>query len=294
MTKRLPPKRILRRSRLSGPSKRPSSPQPANVRLPYRDRTAVAKEPLTFPTRKKVGCVIAARNEGETLRLQLDELARLPFHEIIVVLNGNTDDSYQIVESHWANAQIVSYKEPLGHDVGRAVGARASSADIMLFLDGDMCIPAEHLLPFVYEAERGADVVLNPLSKLVPDFKQCDSVSRAKDFLNRCLGRPDLQIDSLTAVPHALSRKAIKLLGAKALIVPPMAQMLAIRSGLTIARASIAVDVFQRNRVRKHNQTPVNRMEQLILGDHLEALGEAMKVAGPRLGFPDWTGNDAK
>lgn len=242
---------------------------------------------LLMPSAKKVACIITARNEELTLQDQLNELTRLPFEEIIVVVNGSTDNSYRIVRDHPAKAIVVHFDSALGYDVGRAVGAKVSSSDILLFLDGDMCIPSELLLPFIYEAELGADIVLNPLSSIVPNFAERDAVSMMKEFLNRCLGRSDLHVDSLTAVPHAISRKAIKRLGSRILAIPPLAQARAIHCGLSVVKSSVVVDVFRSNRFREGNHGRGNPVEQLIIGDHLEAIYYLMKDSGHRLGFQD-------
>lgn len=242
---------------------------------------------LLLPTRKTVACIITAMNESETLETQLNELHRLPFHEVIVVLNGSSDASYEVVRNHPIGATVVHFDAALGYDVGRAVGAKMSSSDALLFLDGDMSVEVKLLLPFLYELEKGADVVLNPISGFLPDADNRDSVSNVKQFLNMCLGRSDLQADSLTAVPHALSRKAIEQLGCSVLSVPPVAHAQAIRAGLSVVSSPQAVDVIRKNRVRKQNVGVGNDVEKLILGDHLEAIAGLMEVAGPRLTFHD-------
>ncbi|CAG7638314.1 glycosyltransferase family 2 protein [Paenibacillus allorhizosphaerae] len=115
---------------------------------------------LLLPTTKKVGCVITAMNESVTLQTQLNELARLPFQEIIVVINGSSDDSYEVTRNHPSKATIIHFDAALGYDVGRAVGAKVSESDMLLFLDVDMSIGVDLLLPFIYEVEKGA-VTLN-------------------------------------------------------------------------------------------------------------------------------------
>ncbi|HZG88201.1 glycosyltransferase family A protein [Paenibacillus sp.] len=243
---------------------------------------------LLPPTPKKVGCIISAVDEHETLQKQLDELRRLTLEEVIVVLNGSSAELLRIVREHPIGATIVYYQEPLGYDVGRAVGARASSSDILLFLDSDMIVDADQLLPFIYEVEKGADVVLNPITPLFPpNCSDWDSVSNMKYFLNLCLGRKDLLASSLTAVPHALSRRAVETIGPDVLAVPPLAQARALRAGLTVTNAPVIVDVIKKNLIREHNVGANNSVEQLIVGDHLEAIHDSFLELGDRLLFPD-------
>ncbi|WJH32472.1 glycosyltransferase [Paenibacillus sp. CC-CFT747] len=216
----------------------------------------------------------------------LNELDRLPFHEIIAVVNGSTDGSFEKIRKHRAGVTILHYEEPLGHDVGRAIGARVSTSDILLFADGDLPIRAEKLLHFVEEIEKGADVALNDITPYLRPFSRRDAVSTVKEFVNRALGRPDLMANSLTAVPHALSRKALERIGAAALAVPPLAQVIAIQSGLRI-KAPASVNIIRGNRRRASNSGHLNPVSRLIAGDHLEALHRALHKSGSRLHYKD-------
>ncbi|MNW52941.1 Glycosyl transferase family 2 [compost metagenome] len=227
--------------------------------------------------------VITASNEEKTLPEVISQLRRLPFHEIIVVLNGCTDGSYEAVEDHPSIIKL-NYPDRLGHDVGRAIGATAATGDIILFTDGDLPLPAEELAPFIIAINGGDDVALNDLSPYLPPFADQDEVSRSKTFLNQCLGRGDLKANSMTAVPHALSRKAINTIGLASLIVPPKAQALALVYGLKV-RAPYTVDVIRNNRIRSSNTGAGNKVARLITGDHIEAFSEVMNVAGIRLAY---------
>lgn len=223
--------------------------------------------------------VVSACNEESTIDRVLGELEKLPLKDIIVVLNGCTDDTRSIVAKHHPCATLVNMPDRLGHDVGRAVGARMTQADIVLFVDGDLPIPASDLLPFLHAVDQGKDVALNDLGRHLPPYAQQDSVTRCKGFLNRVLRRPDLGASSLTAVPHALSRRALDLLGPAMLAVPPKAHAMAVLHGMMVA-AVHSVDVIKMNRKRTFNTGKGNVMEQLIIGDHAEALKAVFQVAG--------------
>ncbi|MNJ48597.1 hypothetical protein D3C77_437940 [compost metagenome] len=178
----------------------------------------------------------------------------------------------------------LNYPDRLGHDVGRAIGASVAKGDILLFTDGDLPLPAEDLAPYLISIDRGEDVALNNLSPYMPPFPAQDEVTRSKTFLNQCLGRSDLQANSMTAVPHAISRRAINTVGVDSLMVPPKAQALAIVHNLKVS-APYTVDVIRNNRVRSGNTGVGNRVARLITGDHIEAVGEAMRITGVRLGY---------
>jgi glycosyltransferase involved in cell wall biosynthesis len=223
--------------------------------------------------------VVSACNEELTIGRVLRELEQLPLTDIIVVLNGCTDGTRSKVVKHHPGVIIVSVPDRLGHDVGRAVGARMTQADIVLFVDGDLPIPASDLMPFLNAVDQGTDMALNDLSGHLPPYARQDSVTQCKAFLNRVLRRPDLGASSLTAVPHALSRRLLDLLGPAMLAVPPKAHALAVLHGMKVATVH-AVDVIGPNRKRGLNTGAGNAMEQLIVGDHAEALAAVFQVAG--------------
>ncbi|KHL92689.1 hypothetical protein QW71_27500 [Paenibacillus sp. IHB B 3415] len=218
--------------------------------------------------------VISARNEEQTLLKLLDQVTRLKPLEIIVVLNGCSDRSFQRTRL-CPQATIVHIPESAGHDVGRSLGAKLSRGDILLFLDGDMVIPARQMSLFAEAVDGGVDVALNDLDHLLPPFALSDAVTRCKMYLNAVLGRSDLGVSSMTAVPHALSRKALERIGYRELMVPPKAHALSIMRQLRVEKAG-TVNVIKHNRLRQSNTGAGNAMEQLIAGDHAEALAQVL------------------
>ncbi|AIQ60651.1 hypothetical protein PBOR_29705 [Paenibacillus borealis] len=218
--------------------------------------------------------IISARNEEQTLLKLLDQVNRLQPLEIIVVLNGCSDRSFQRTRM-CSRATIVHVPESAGHDVGRSLGAKLSRGDILLFLDGDMVIPVRQMSLFAEAVDGGVDVALNDLDHLLPPFALSDAVTRCKMYLNAVLGRNDLGVSSMTAVPHALSRKALERIGYRELMVPPKAHALSIMGQLRVEKAG-TVNVIKHNRLRQGNTGAGNAMEQLIAGDHAEALAQVL------------------
>ncbi|MFB5267209.1 glycosyltransferase family 2 protein [Paenibacillus enshidis] len=269
-------RRAKRRGRTKGKRRvRPASAQPSLKKSRRRHPSANT----SFTLNISAAAVVTACNEENTIADVLNELKRLPLQEIIVVLNGCTDRTYRRA-LEFPNIVIVNIPEKLGYDVGRGIGARLSTADCVLFVDGDMRIPAVELYPFLSAIERGCDVALNHLTPLLPPFKRQDSVTRCKGSLNRLLKRPDLGRDSMTAVPHALSRRCLKEIGAELLAVPPLAQAAAMLKGMKVAPAH-TVDVLSRNRGRNSlNQGAGNPVEALIVGDHAEAVAYVLSMTG--------------
>ncbi|RRJ67328.1 glycosyltransferase [Paenibacillus oralis] len=249
----------------------------------YADASGVTDPWIPLPLKEGASAIVTASNEEKTLSAVLSELRKLPFKEIIVVLNGCSDGSFTAVERD-PRVTKLNFPQRLGHDIGRAIGAAAASEPILLFTDGDMVLPAEDLAAFLIAVDQGMDIALNDLSPYLPPFPQQDEVTRCKAFLNQALGRPDLEANSLTAVPHAVSRRALQTVGTGALIVPPKAQALALARGLAVG-APHSVDVVRKNRIRSGNTGAGNGVAQMIIGDHIEALDAVMQTEGVRLRY---------
>lgn len=241
--------------------------------------------PVLLPTDKTVAAIIMVMNEKDSILQVIEQLNRMPLHEIIFVVNGSTDESFEMIRNH-SDAMIVHYQQALGHDVGRAIGAKLAESDILLFLDGDFPVLAEHLVPFIDAIERGMDIALNNISPYIGLFSGRDDVTTVKEFINRSMLRADLEANSLTAVPHAMRKEAAHIIGYSNLAVPPKAQVIALEKGLSIS-APASVDVITRNRLRAKNVGPRNAVSNMIIGDHIEALKTAMDSKGARLSFPD-------
>ncbi|MCM3785880.1 glycosyltransferase [Neobacillus mesonae] len=255
-----------RRKVTSGAKKRPRSKKTSTSSTRKRSFAASLRLPLVH----SAAAVVSASDEGRTLGGVLKELSRLPFQEIIVVLNGCKDNSYEIAR-RYPRVTIIHEPDRVGHDVGRAIGAELTTAEIVLFTDGDIVIKAEKLAPFLKAVDGGVDMALNNLSSYIPPFSKQDDVTRMKAYLNSVLGRSDLEANSLVAVPHALSGRCIREIGYQSLMVPPIAQMLACTKGLNVASAA-KVNVIAGNRLRKENVGKGNKVERMIIGDHIEAL----------------------
>ncbi|MFC4596969.1 glycosyltransferase family 2 protein [Cohnella hongkongensis] len=255
--------------RHSAARRRPPEPQ---VRLPDDSGQA-----------PKVSVIVPVMNERRTLRRVIREAYRVhPNTEVIVVVNGSTDGSLDIAKR--SGAKVIVFDRPLGHDVGRSIGAREAKGDILLFIDADMVIPAAKLKAFVHAVDRGTDVALNDYSGPV-DLPVVHGVVLAKHALNALLGRPELAGTSMTAIPHAISRRALSAIGSAALSVPPLAHTIAIRQGLKVERAA-RVNVGKLNPVRlKRERT--NSLEPLIVGDHLEAIDWWLRHTDDRGGYED-------
>ncbi|RIV28756.1 glycosyltransferase [Alicyclobacillaceae bacterium I2511] len=240
-----------------------------------------------------LAAVIPASNEAASLPGVLTEVQKLGA-TTLVVSNGSEDETDTVAKRY--GAKVTTYKTCLGHDVPRAVGAhllchdessavgrKTSPPACTLFIDADFSIPADDLWVMTRSVlEDGVDVALNGLPS---QFR--DPVSTVKTFLNLVLDRPDLGMASLTAVPHALSQRALASLATADLAIPPKALVHAVSLGLKV-RAVHQVDVVSPNRYRPrwHSRRYGAPLTRMIVGDHLEALDLWTQLKGLRGGFP--------
>jgi len=247
---------------------------------------------------------VPALDEEKTIGDVLTQAALCPeVDSAYVVVNGTTDGTARRVlevastirsagrTAGRLNIRVRDYGGRLGHDVGRAVAARwalAEGAGVLVFLDADFPIPASDITPFVQAVRGGVDLALNRLTPLVEGWASSGPVASARRTLNGVLGRPDLGLDSLLSVPHALSPRAVRLVGYAALAVPPLAQALAVMAGLDV-RSVHTVNTIVANRGTGSGPRPWAGpdMAELILGDHLQAIGAVLERRGPRGGFSD-------
>lgn len=230
-----------------------------------------------------VSVIIPAMNEARTIAGVISRARGVhPRCEVIVIVNGSVDDTAKIAQS--LGARVISYELPLGHDAGRSVGAEVAKGEVLLFTDGDFAIPASELRPFVSAISRGADIALNDYSGPVRK-RSPHPVVLSKYALNILLDRPDLKGCSMTAVPHAISRKALAVLGSEVLSRPPLAHACAVLEGLYV-EAVYKVPVGKLNAIRRKadGQDP---LQQFIIVDHLEAISLLLERQGKRAGFSD-------
>lgn len=232
--------------------------------------------------KRKLSVVIAAHNEARTIGPVVRRLLqwyRRP--EVVVIANGCTDGTARIAKS--AGARVIRFKNKLGPDIGRAIGIVAATGDMYLVVDADMLIPLRQLEPFVKAIERGVDIAINHYPFLgTKQYHHPTAV--AKNALNIFANRSDLRAASLTAVPHAISHRAVTRLGPLAFCVPPVAQARAICSGLRVEIAGgVGVGALNRSRTLNHEKM----MRRLIIGDCLEGMAEIIAERGERGEFTD-------
>jgi glycosyltransferase involved in cell wall biosynthesis len=223
---------------------------------------------------KQLSVIIPAQNEEHTIGAVIKEARKIEPLEIIVIVNGSTDNTETIAKQ--LGATVIVFPEALGHDVGRAIGALEAKGEILLFIDADFSIQASLLHQYTNAVANGVDVALNDLNI---DYFPLFIVNLYKYMLNIACDRKDLGVGSLVAVPHALSRSCLKGIGWDSLLNPNLAHVKAILQGYLISNVQF-VDVMKPNRIRLDQHFSSTGHPKAVLrinGDHLEAIEYLIK-----------------
>ena len=86
--------------------------------------------------------VVPARNEQGRIGKVVTLLCETKIEKVIVVVNGSFDNTMREIKSlKRSNVEILYFKQTLGIDIPRSIGAYAAfkqGADSVVFVDGDM------------------------------------------------------------------------------------------------------------------------------------------------------------
>ncbi|MCD9025966.1 hypothetical protein [Cohnella silvisoli] len=239
---------------------------------------------IPVPLRNTASAVVCACNRAIDLQSVLKKLSILPLKEIVVVLHNASDEMFTIARNY-KNTVVVHFPEAVDPDVERSLGAKLTSANTLLFVDGEQAVDANILARFIWECESRVDIALNDISTRLGLFYQRAGIERFHEFLNRSLNRKDLKANSLSSLPFALSRHALDTMGISNLAVPAKAHAMAILGGLRIGIGGAVKSSSH------YERSASNEKWRRAAGDHIEAWREAMTAQGSRLNFADSTRN---
>ncbi|AKG22498.1 glycosyltransferase family 2 protein [Calothrix sp. 336/3] len=113
---------------------------------------------------KQISAIICTHNRDTYLGAAIDSLLAQDFaagFEVIVVDNGSSDRTRQVVESRLSNPKLKYIYEPvLGLSVARNAGAQAAQGDILAYLDDD-AVASPQWLRVLYNAyEQNAQLAI--------------------------------------------------------------------------------------------------------------------------------------
>lgn len=106
-----------------------------------------------------VSIVLPAKNEAAAIGLVVSELRALyPQAELIVVDDGSEDDTTELARQ--AGAKVISAPYSKGNGAAIKTGARASTGDVIVFMDADGQHQPGEVEKLLAEIEAGFDLVV--------------------------------------------------------------------------------------------------------------------------------------
>jgi GT2 family glycosyltransferase len=165
--------------------------------------------PELLATTPRVSVVVCTYNGGRTLRQCLESLEILdyPDYEVIVVDDGSTDDTKNIL-ADFPRVRAM-HQENLGLSVARNVGLRAATGTIVAYTDSDCFADRDWLSHLVHQLER-TDAVAVGGPNITPEDGQLAACIAA------CPGQPthvlesDQQAEHIPGCNMAFRREALE------------------------------------------------------------------------------------
>ena len=94
--------------------------------------------PYPLHSSARISCVICAFNEAPRIAAVLAVASLHPLlHEVIVVNDGSTDDTADVVD-RFPSVKLISYPENRGKSFAMATGIAAAQSELLMLLDADL------------------------------------------------------------------------------------------------------------------------------------------------------------
>jgi polyisoprenyl-phosphate glycosyltransferase len=163
--------------------------------------------------RMKISVVIPAHNEEGNLQILLDQIrSAVPegLHEIIVVDDGSTDATLDVVKAASRSDQRIKYiglSRNFGHQTALRAGLRGASGDCVITMDADLQHPPRLLPDMAAKWQEGFKIVLTVRkdTENVSGFKRLTSAL----FYWLMSSVSDVSIDPGSADFRLLDRKVV-------------------------------------------------------------------------------------
>lgn len=146
--------------------------------MSYEKKKAEARN---FP---KVSIIMLTFNGLEILKISLPAVlkTKYPDFEVIVVDNGSSDGSVSFLSKMFPNVSVISVNPNKGIDIPYNLGASTACGSLLAFLNNDMEVHPDWLLPLVLAMENNERVACCD-SKLINYFER-DKIDAAGGFID--------------------------------------------------------------------------------------------------------------
>lgn len=185
--------------------------------------------------------IIPAAYSLNHLQRQIAVSQRLEPLEIILVVSSRLIP--QLPPAAASHCQVIPVDGPASLFAGRALGAAQARGDILLFLGEDRYYPNAGLQRFLFPLRYGQVDVMLSREAARGRVAQCPKPVHSLSLLfNELYGRMDLLEASLIDTPHAMTRAALRRLGAERLAHPADAHRELVKSGVSLRAMPLAPD----------------------------------------------------
>jgi glycosyltransferase involved in cell wall biosynthesis len=237
--------------------------------------------------------IVPVFNEESRVGRLLGRLVALPaITEIYVIENGsNRSTKSEVQEAYHKNKnkiKVIHFREPLGIDVPRAVGAKLaydSKAEYAFFVDGDLVGEITHELSHALSqtALKRPDLALIDCYPQAPARELCNEpLFFFRRLLNTELGLYDrIRIASPSHGPHLVSRRMLSLVPWQDFCIPPTLLAYAVAYHMRTEIIGTIPHIRLGSQIK--NSTHSQLIVDTIAGDCLEALCMAKHVPRERV-----------
>ncbi|PGD94900.1 glycosyltransferase [Bacillus wiedmannii] len=171
-----------------------------------------------------ISIIIPIQHKTKNLPEILEACKQLQPLEIILTINGYTQDSIESADSY--NYEILTLEEPIEPTNLYVIGAKKAKGEYLLFLDENYIIEPSSLILFLQPLRNGsADVVLNNLDEFFYQKQQPNIAMIWQQVTNHFFHRPDLHVNSLLFPPYAMTKELLGVITPDSLSNPILAQM---------------------------------------------------------------------
>jgi glycosyltransferase involved in cell wall biosynthesis len=228
-----------------------------------------------------VSVILVAGNDRVAIGQILGRVRRLQEGaELIVAAVGSSDGTAEYAETLGAKVQRF-HAQASRSAVMSAIAGEAQGAAIV-FIEASGAPEADALLKLIRAVEQGTDVALNPAFRH-PGKWRVSNETLSAFVLNAFLGRPDLGGASMSTLPYAISRRALRRIGADGLAKPWIALAKAVKRGLSVE--TVSTFRIHPPSATQEEMPPNDLSERIALGDCFEAIAWLRRNYGARGGL---------
>lgn len=222
--------------------------------------------------------VVPAKNEQGRIGKVLTMLKKTPVKKIIAVVNGTQDNTFSEIKAlKMQNIKVLYFKQELGIDVPRAIGAYQAfieGAEAVIFVDGDMIGNVTTQINDLIFAIRNKNVDL-ALTNCYPQKIRGNELTQQtlafRKMLNQKLGIYNkIGVATPSHGPHGVSRRLLEKVNFEYFAVPPVVLAFAVKNNLKVDIATILPHEQMGSKIKNYNHA--KKIADTIIGDTIEAI----------------------